>query len=222
MDSTILRLSGLFAATAPMSGACGRHMRGRDSSPPPSATPDTMSAATTPSARNTAAGMPVGKIKFTKMNGLGNDFMVVPWPSGPRSRRRPRSCGAGATGGAASASISCSCVDSEHAGRRRRELPDLQCRRRRGRAVRQRRALPRALLGAALGQRAQAREPGRHASRRSVESPAIVSASNLGVPEFRPAALPFTAAERARPLSARSCRGTPSSSARCRWAIRMP
>jgi diaminopimelate epimerase len=40
-----------------------------------------MSAATKPSVEKIAAGIPAGKIKFTKMNGLGNDFMVVEWPT---------------------------------------------------------------------------------------------------------------------------------------------
>jgi diaminopimelate epimerase len=41
-----------------------------------------MSAASKPSAAKIAAPIAGGKIEFTKMNGLGNDFMVVEWPKG--------------------------------------------------------------------------------------------------------------------------------------------
>jgi hypothetical protein len=85
------------------------------------------------------------RIRFTKMHGLGNDFVVldainqafVPTPAQaalagrPPFRRRLRPDAAGRAG-------------AGHAGRRF-PLSHLQCRRRRGRAVRQWRALLRAL-----------------------------------------------------------------------------
>ena len=89
-------------------------------------------------------------------------------------------------------------VDSEHTDGRRRELPNLQRRRRRGRAVRQRRALPRALSRAAIGQRARSSSSPAGAVAARVESADRVSV-DLGVPDFRPSALPFLAtAERDR------------------------
>jgi diaminopimelate epimerase len=83
------------------------------------------------------------RIRFTKMHGLGNDFVVldainqafVPTPAQARWLA-DRHFGVGCD----------QLLIVEKATRRRRfPLPHLQCRRRRGRAVRQRRALLRAL-----------------------------------------------------------------------------
>ena len=82
------------------------------------------------------------RIAFTKMHGVGNDFVVFDAPARARCSR-PTGCARSPTAAPASASTRrWSCEPARRAGQRRL-LPDLQLRRRRGRAVRQRRALHR-------------------------------------------------------------------------------
>ena len=102
-------------------------------------------------------------LRFTKMQGLGNDFVVDRRRAPARRARRRRRSARWPT--AASASAATRCWSSSRAQRRRRlPLPDLQRRRRRGRAVRQRRALLRRVRARPRAHR-QARDPRRDGRR---------------------------------------------------------
>jgi diaminopimelate epimerase len=83
------------------------------------------------------------KLKFTKMHGAGNDFVVLDATRAPLQLTR-RSCATWATAASAWAPTRSWWSSQPHAGRRL-PLPHLQQHRRRGRALRQRRALLRAL-----------------------------------------------------------------------------
>ena len=140
--------------------------------------------------------LPTMRLSFTKMHGLGNDFIVFDAPAEadlpsaaaaapprrPPHRHRFRS-GAGAAAAAR--------------GRHRRVLPHLQCRRLRGRAMRQRRALHRqpgrAQARTQHGAHGQPRRPRRRGELRDDGWCRV----DMGVPNFDPASLPFEASREA-------------------------
>ncbi len=161
------------------------------------------------------------RVYFTKMHGLGNDFMVIDGQPARRARARadPR---AGrpplrhrlrpAAAGRAAARPG-----------RRLPLPHLQCRRRRGRAMRQRRALLRALRA----RQGPDRQAPRSASRRAAASielrrgrrraghgrhgRAALRARRRFRSQPRPTALAYALDVDGRTASRSLC---------CRWAIR--
>ena len=118
-----------------------------------------------------ARGGAMTTLTFTKMQGLGNDFVVS-----TASRQRVRRSTPAQIRALADRRFGVGCdqvlvVEPPHARRRRLPLPDLQRRRRRGRAVRQRRALLRRVrprrTGSPTSARSASRRPAASSCRRS-------------------------------------------------------
>ena len=133
----------------------------------------------------------ISGMRFTKMHGLGNDFIIFDAPPGgaPDSEAIRRLADRFTGIGFDQALM----LEPPRAAGYRRVLPDLQRRRPRGRTVRQRRALHRAL---------PARASGHAAGEIVLDSPGgLVQTrtqgdrypSTMGVPDFEPASLPFEA-----------------------------
>ena len=171
--------------------------------------------------RASAEGRTVSVLAFTKMQGLGNDFVVV---DGRRQSVRPlaradRAC----SPTAASAWAATRCWWSSRRSRPggRLPLPHLQRRRRRGRAVRQRRALLRRVRArAGLTDRREIRVE----TRAGVIVPRLEDDGqvtvDMGVPRFAPERCRSPAAPASPVRSARRRRHDRRGLACCRWAIR--
>ena len=172
------------------------------------------------------------RFRFTKMQGAGNDFVVLDATRAPLALDDGADAGAWPTGASASAPTrSWSSRRRASAGRRLR-LPHLQRRqRRRGRAMRQRRALLRPLSCATRASRDKTTLAVETMNRRlelRAAAPTAASRSTWARPISIPRACRSTppGSRRAPPRAA--CRSGRSSSARaaasrwrcCRWATR--
>ena len=139
--------------------------------------------------------------------------------SAPRVGSTPANSGASPTGISVSAAIRC-CKSSRPLAGQGFPLPHFQRRRRRGRAVRQRRALLRRVRArTGLTEKREIRvETAGGVIVPELEDDGHVTV-DMGVPQFEPARIPFSAERRRRRSSPRRRRRAIEIT-RCRWAIR--